>query len=329
MRTLTRLTSGWLATLLLLSLSACAANTAYSGTPVSQLSDEQLVEELGSVLEGLGVELNRTMYLMAIRPEPAYVLTSSTTTFSGALNATYSAYSMPVGYGSSTYGTIAGSVRGTATTRYQYTDVNAGARLGNTIAMAVSQARRRAYRRRGEEVWAEYQRRVTERRERTEALIQEFFAANPELEDRRMLVAAVAPWVAAEADVSDRGVLERTKGVIENLPRRKGVAGRWYGVFAQTTTNEEGESFAFSEFVKVDLSEGEDGGVEGDGILGSGEELQISGEVDGQELSGSVANTTSGINVTLSAIAAETQITGEFSGYGAGQTLSGTVLLLR
>ena len=63
---------------LVLLLAACAAATTYQGIAATDLSDEQLVEELQSAAAGFGIELDRSMYLMAVRPDPAYVLTSST-----------------------------------------------------------------------------------------------------------------------------------------------------------------------------------------------------------------------------------------------------------
>src|SRR5439155_5311152 len=111
---------------------------------VTALSDEELVAELLSAAKGYGIQLNRGMYLMAVRPEPAYVLTSSTTTFTGSVNATYNAYAMPVGYGVALSGSSSGTVSGTAVTQYQYTDANAAARLGNSIASASGRARQSA-----------------------------------------------------------------------------------------------------------------------------------------------------------------------------------------
>lgn len=100
----TATTRGLVLATLVIALGACAAQTRYAGIPVSELSDEQLVEELISAAEGLGIELNKAMHLMAVRPEPAYVLTSDSTTFAGTIGATYKAYSMPVGYGIQTFG---------------------------------------------------------------------------------------------------------------------------------------------------------------------------------------------------------------------------------
>lgn len=313
---------------LALSLVGCAAKTAYQGIPVARLTDGQLVEELESAAQGLGIELDRTSYLMAVRPEPAYVLTSSTSTFRGSVNATYNAYVMPAGYGASVYGTASGNVQGTATTRYQYTDVNAAARLGNALGQAISRSRQEAYRRRGLEVLDEYDSRVLARRLQTERVIQEFFDNNPDLQNRRTLVAAVAPWAAADGYTDGRATLNRTKEIIDSLPRGEGLSGTWYGVLAQNTTAADGSKIAFSEFVRLHLEQNEKA-LTGNGLLGTGEVLELSGEVTGPELTATVANTTSGINVRLTALAAPTQITGEYSGYGAGIRLTGTFTLIR
>jgi hypothetical protein len=313
---------------LALILVACAATTAYRGIPVATLNDQQLVEELYSAAAGLGIELSRTAYLMAVRPDPAYVLTSSTTTFSGSANARYNAYVMPVGYGASVSGTSSGTVSGAAVTRYQYTDVNAAARLGNAIGQAISRSRQQAYRRRGLEVLDEYQQRVTQRRVEAEHLLQEFFEANPELNTRRTLVAAVAPWAAAEGFVDARATLKRTQEIINDLQRGDGLSGRWYGTLAQTTTTTDGDVIAFSEFVRLDLEQVEEQ-LSGNGTLGTGELLELSGTVHGTDVAAAVANITSGINVKLTALAAPSQITGEYTGFGAGMHLEGTFTLLR
>lgn len=309
-------------------LTACAAQTQYRGIPAAELDDLQLVEELVSAVQGLGMEMDRTMYLMAIRPDPAYVLTSSTTTFSGSINARYNAYSMPVGYGNALSGRISGSVTANSSTQYRYVDARAAERLGNSIAILISQARRAAYRNRAQEVWEEYQQRVRQRREETEQLIREFFSENPDLENRRMLVAVVAPWAAAEGLSSGPAILQRSKQIIQELSRGRGLSGTWYGIFSQTTTTTEGQEVAFSEFVRIELLEKE-GELAGNGLLGTGEVIELNGQLDGQRMEAAVANTTSGINVVVTGIPAESQITAEYEGYGPGQTLTGTVLLLR
>lgn len=313
---------------LIISLVACAAQTRYADVPVSSLSDEQLIEELMSAAEGLGIELNRTTYLMAVRPDPAYVLTSSSTFFSGISGASYTAYSMPMGYGLQTTGTATGMMSGTATTQYQYTDVNAAGRLLNSLALAISRARSASYRQRALDVLEEYETRTAARRRETEAIIEQFFMENPNLESRRLLVAAVTPWVASEGRARGRDTLKQAKEIIETLPQGDGLSGTWYGLFSQTTTLNNGQSVAFSEFVRIDMNE-TDGNLTGKGMLGTGEVVELVGRVDGDRVEATVSNITSGINVSLSAIAVDNQMTAEFSGFGAGQRLSGTVLLLR
>jgi len=311
-----------------LGIEGCAAHTPYRETPVVSLSDEQLIQELASAVQGMGIAINRAQYLMAVHPEPAYVLTSSTTTFSGTMHAQYSTYTMPIGYGTTTYGTASGSVSGAANTQYHYTDVNAGAQMGNAIALGIAQAREAAYRKRGQEAWVEYQRRVQLRRAQTEQLIQEFFSAHPNLQTRRTLVAAVAPWAAAEGYTDGWQTLERSRSIIEGLQQGSGLSGSWYGVFSQRTKTDRGQELAFTQFLRIDLVD-EDGAITGKGQLGSGEVIALKGHVEGQQITGAVANTTSGINVAFAGIAASTQITAEYTGIGAGQRLTGTVVFLR
>jgi hypothetical protein len=319
-----------LAFVLVANLYACAATTLHYGIPAPQLTDEQLIEEIGSALHGVGVEFNRTMFLLAVRPEPAYVLTSSTTSFSGSANATVNAYSMPVGYGVATHGQVRGTVTGASTTQYRYTDVNAAARLGNVLAVAISQSRQEAYRKRGLEVWEEYERRVAERRHQTEQLIATFFQRNPDLEQRRLLVAAIAPWAAAEGAEDGAATLEQTKRIIDGLSRDgRGATGLWHGTISQVTRLDDGETIAFSQFARLELVEADDGRVTGAGTLGTGEVIEFDGRISGQRLDAAVANTTSAINVTLTGIVTPSQITAEYEGYGAGQRLTGTAVLLR
>lgn len=309
--------------------ASCAANTPYRGVPVADLSDDELITELQAAVQGFGIQLNRTMYLMAVRPEPAYVLTSSTTTFTGSASATYNAYAMPVGYGVAVTGTTSGVVSGVANTQYRYTDVNATARLGNSIAVAISRSRQSAYRRRALDILAEYDRRVAARRQETQFVIDSFFASNQDLQPRRQLVAAVAPWAAASSDATNgRTILSETKKIIDGLPRGEGLAGRWYGTFAQTSTSPQGETIAFSQFVRLDLRQRGDS-LLGSGALGTGEVVELNGVLHDSRITAMVANTTSAINVSLSALAAPTQITGSFAGSGTGQTIQGTFTLLR
>jgi hypothetical protein len=216
----------------------------------------------------------------------------------------------------------------TETTRYEYTDLNGNERLANAIATAVSQSRHEAYRRRALDVIGEYNRRVATRRAETELTIQEFYEQNPELRSRAALVTAVAPWAAAEGGTGGRATLERTKAIIDSLTRGNGLTSTWYGTFAQTTTSPRGETTSFSEFVRVEMKQ-VGSSLTGRGMLGSGEVIELRGQVSGESLTATVSNTTSGINTRMTALAAPSQVTGTFSGVGAGMRMEGAFTLVR
>ena len=68
----------------------------------------------------------------------------------------------------------------------------------------------------------------------------------------------------------------------------------------------------------------------GAGQLGSGEQIElrfVEGEMG--RLSGTVANTTSLINVSLTGVLASNQITVQFEGSGVGMQAAGTAVLVR
>src|SRR5690606_19715057 len=132
----------------------------------------------------------------------------------------------------------------------------------------------------------------------------------------------------AEGGANPTTTLDRSAHIVRTLPRGEGSSGTWYGMFSQTTQTQQGETFSFSEFVRLELVE-DNGKITGKGSLGSGELIERSGPVSGSTLSGAVANITSAINVGLTAVAAANQITAEFSGSGAGQRMNGTFVLLR
>lgn len=318
----------WIGLITFLALGGCGASTQYAGIAPEQLSDNQLIEELQSAVQGYGIAMDRTAYLIAIRPGPAYVLTSSSSAFAGSINASYNAYTMPSGYGESITEDVSGTVQGQSNTQYHYTDANAAARLGNAIATAIQESRQAAYRRRAEEVWAEYQRRVAARRAATQQIIDQFFNAHPDLAERRMLVAAVAPWAAAQGPIDGRETLERARQLIDSNPRGAGLSGVWYGIFSQITTLNNGATLGMNQFLRIQLTDS-NGTVSGIGVLGTGEKIELSGSEHNQHLDATVANVTSAINVTANAITAPTQITGEFSGFGQGARLHGQFTLLR
>jgi len=63
--------------------------------------------------------------------------------------------------------------------------------------------------------------------------------------------------------------------------------------------------------------------------LDSGETISLKAGIDGSRMSGSVINTTSGLQSTFDGTATSQQITGEFSGAGPGQTIKGVFTIYR
>lgn len=128
--------------------------------------------------------------------------------------------------------------------------------------------------------------------------------------------------------MSAAAILERTKQLIAANPRGAGMTGVWYGAFTQTSTTPDGQRVTFSEFVRLSLRQ--DGStLSGQGSLGSGEKIELSGTLSNQDISATVANTTSAINVRMTALAAPSQITGSFAGFGAGARMEGMFTLVR
>jgi len=72
----------------------CSINkeTKHGNIPVPNLSDEQLIQELESIHASLGIKFNKAEFLIAMKPDPAYVLTSSYTTFSGMYSVNMTTY---------------------------------------------------------------------------------------------------------------------------------------------------------------------------------------------------------------------------------------------
>jgi hypothetical protein len=314
--------------LVLLPLSACVT-TPYRDILVSQLTDEQLVEELTACAAGVGESINRAQYLMATKPDPAYVLSSSTTNYFGTYTTNISAYAMPVGFGYQTYGRAYGSYSGTGYTQYYYTDANAFARSMHNLRAAIAQAQAASYRARGLEVFAELQGRIARRSAETQILINEFFRENPDLESRKKLIGAILPWVVSkDAQLSPREALEEAKKILLSLGRGEGMTGNWYGVFSQTSTLNNGQTLSFNQFSRVTLQQNANM-VTGKGEIGTGEQLEISGRVENGRFEGIVANITSAINSRLSGIVADEQVVVEFSGAGVGHRVQGVAVLFR
>jgi len=63
--------------------------------------------------------------------------------------------------------------------------------------------------------------------------------------------------------------------------------------------------------------------------LASGETISFQGQIQGSAFTGSVINTTHGLQSTFSGTVTGQQITGEFSGVGSDQTFNGAFTVYR
>lgn len=122
--------------------------------------------------------------------------------------------------------------------------------------------------------------RIERRSAETQRLVTEFFHENPGLERRKNLIGAILPWVVSKgAQLSPRDALEEAKKVALSIEREQGMTGGWYGVFSSTSTLDNGETVSFNQFVRVDLQQ-KANTVTGNGEIGTGEQLEISGRVE-------------------------------------------------
>lgn len=311
-----------------IALLAACATTKHANTPVTELTDVQLVEELASVGHQLGVKVDAASYLLAIRPEPAYVLASSTSFTHGTYSGT-SVYTMPSGYSRNIYGSHTGTFSGTTTTNYQYYDANATARAANNLAIAINQAQIQANIERGKEVIVELQRRQRERQAETQAVIEKFFNDYPEMRDEQPLLAAILPWVSAEnPEKAPYDKLEEARNIALSNPREEGLTGRWFGVFSQQIKDNSGEQYNVNSFFVIGLGEA-DGKIAGKGVAGNGGRIELYGTRSGHKIEAVIVNKDAGVNSAMEATASPEQISGSYKGSGRGLTWRGDFAMYR
>jgi hypothetical protein len=229
------------------SLLGCSitSETIYGDIPVPNLSDEQLIQEMESIYLSLGQKFNKAEFLMAIMPDPAYVLTSSYTTFSGVYSVNMTTYTMPNGYGS-------GMFSGSGMTHYQYTDANAAIRGLILIAQLVNESKIRQLQERGYNIVVEFRRRTEEKRKNVEMEIEQFFVRNPDLREKKTLLAAILPWVASEKTFkSNTEMLDYAGNIARGLRTSKNLLTTWYGTFSQIDRFQDGTTQAWSNFITV------------------------------------------------------------------------------
>lgn len=201
------------------ALSGCVS-TPFKGVPAAALTDDQLITELSSVYQQLGMSTASLSQLRVMMPAPDIRVTANSFT---------TMYLNTQVFGDTAYTT------GTATTRTTYSayDANDINRSMNQIAQNIQLARINELSGRRFQVEAEARRRVEVRRRQEAELasaLQRFFAEHPSLRTETDLLQAILPW---EQRVSYRDTLERLGFEAETVlaGRASGtMAGRWYGV---------------------------------------------------------------------------------------------------
>ncbi len=302
-----------------------AMAAAKKAPDLSTSSDEALIHRLTELGRQINARVDTGQLLIALRPEPAYVMTSSTTFF-GHLTGSASIYTMPYGY----QGRFTGTLTGTAITTYSYYDVNSFSRALNGLALLINQISLQRKQREFQAVLSEIENRIQNRRRQLDLEIRRFFASNPSLRGKEAVLAAVLPWVVSQnPGFSATEALNAAKEVVLELARRSDLTGKWYGVFAQHSVLETGEQLSLNSFVVVELVQSEDGKVRGQGYLGTGDAIFLAGEVAGETLVGRVENVTSGYHTVFSARVGADRFDAEFKGTAQGEVYSGRAVLVR
>lgn len=309
----------------LAALCVACVNTPYKSLPIQSLTDEQLIQELDACARGVGSSISRTQYLLATMPDPAYVMTSSSTFVSGTARTSFSAYAMPIGYGSRMTGVAASSINGVASSQYQYTDANSLARGMQGLAAAIAVSQTAAFRERGFEAVAEMKARTERKRAEMQAVIDGFFVKHPAAVPKANLIAAILPWVSGSRPPME--ALEMARDIALE-PAGAGLVGKWFGTFSQVSMLPDGRSASYNNFVRVTFEQSGER-VRGTGDLGNGENIQVVGTLSNGVISGVITNQSAVIISRVFGAATESQIMVKFEGSGAGMNVNGVATLFR
>jgi len=298
------------------------SETIHGNIPVPNLSDEQLIQEMENIYLSLGKRFNKAEFLMAMMPDPAYVLTSSYTTFSGTYSVNMTTYAMPHGYRSGTFS-------GSGITQYSYTDANASIRGLILVAQLVNESKIRRLQERGYGIVVEFRRRAEEKRKNMEMAIEQFFVKNPDLRFKKTLLAAILPWVASEKTFkSDTEMLEYAGNIARGLRTSKKLLNTWFGTFSQIDRFPDGTTQAFSNFVFI--NQRVIGNVlTGRGTVGTGETVSLQANIKDGKWKGIVTNETAGASFECEGVMTDTEFTLSYRGFAWGRYLQGTAVLLR
>ena len=164
-----------------------------------------------------------------------------------------------------------------------------------------------------------------------EQLREYYYGKNPDQKGRELLVNSVTPWIKwPQSGAVDQG-LESLASQVHEVIRTESkddMNGTWYGYFTQTTQLANGSSKTGSVRIRVTFTQAQNR-ILGNGNLDSGETISLQGDTEGAKISGSIINTTSGLQSTFSGTATGQQFTGEFSGAGSDQTFKGVFTICR
>lgn len=164
-----------------------------------------------------------------------------------------------------------------------------------------------------------------------EQLREYYYGKHPDQKGRELLVNSVTPWVKwPQSRALDEGLESLAIQVREVIrtESKDDMNGTWYGYFTQTTQLANGSSISGSVRLRVTFTQTQNS-IVGNGNLDSGETISLQGNIEGAKISGSLINTTAGLQSTFSGVATGQQITGAFSGVGSGQTFKGVFTIYR
>jgi hypothetical protein len=228
-------------------LAACLAacvSTPFKGQAAYTLSDDQLLAELESVYQQLGLSTASLFQLRAMMPPPKLVITEHSFT-------TMSLDTQFVGDSAYTSGTA------TTTSTFDTHDQNDLNRSMNQLAQNIQLARINSLNSRRYELESEARRRIHTRQMREQELqaaVAGFFQAHPLLEDERSLLVTILPW---EQATSYRETLDRVGFEAESVIASRATGrptGRWYGTFQMRSESPTGASRPSSYQVRADLT---------------------------------------------------------------------------
>jgi len=188
------------------------ATTQYGGIAVEKLTDQQIVEELASIENQLGIESDHRNTLLAINTDPRYVVVGATTTYSGSVSGQYNKANSG----------LYGSFNGSGYTTYQYANANGGAAAVQGLGLLINSINTSALDNRRKAIVAEISRRQ-QARQVADQVTAEFLKNHPEVAAKRdLLIACLIITRSRTADNLEQ--LQQAADIMSKLPK-----GRWIG----------------------------------------------------------------------------------------------------